>query len=151
MPRDSLIPKSEDSEQRNNNAFVKTEVQETGVAQQQSIPLLQIVFMKFLEPRFRAAHRDAVEIIPTKVADSAITVSLAPKVEPAKWQRRKLGDRTWCEQGDRDPLAAGVLAGDARDTFQQDVSLRCQGYLADDYLRPFEVRELKPSDQQSQL
>jgi hypothetical protein len=79
VPRDSLIPKSEDSEQRNNNAFVKTEVQETGVAQQQSIPLLQIVLVKFLERRLRVMRRDAAETGPAKAADSAITVK--PRTE----------------------------------------------------------------------
>jgi hypothetical protein len=95
---------------------VKIEVQKTGAAQQQSIPLLQIVLMKFLERQPRATSRDAVEIIPAKAADSAIIVSLAPKVAPAKSQRRKLGDRTRRKQGDGDPLAAGVLASDACDS-----------------------------------
>ena len=130
---------------------MKIEVQETGAAQQQSVALLQIVLMKCLEGRFGAMRRDTFESAPAQTADSAIIVSLAPKTEAAEWQQRKLGDRTWCKQGDRDPLAAGVLAGDARDTFQQDVSLRCQRYLADDYLRPFEVGERKRSYQHSQL
>ena len=60
-------------------------------------------------------RRDAVEIIPVQTADSAIIVSLASKAEPANRQRRKLGDRTRRKQSYGDPLAAGVLAGYARD------------------------------------
>ena len=73
---------------------MKTEIQKAGTTQQQSIPLLQIVLMKFPGRRLRAMRRDAVEIIPGKAAHSAIIVSLAPKTEAAEWQQRKLGDRT---------------------------------------------------------
>lgn len=57
------------------NTFVKPEIKQTGAAQQQPIPLLQIVLMEVLEHRPRAIHRDAVEIIPAKAADSASIVS----------------------------------------------------------------------------
>jgi hypothetical protein len=71
--------------------------------------------MKFLERRLRVAQRDPVKIVPAQTAHSAIIVRFAPKVETAKRQRRKLGDRARRNQGDRDPLAAGILASDARD------------------------------------
>ena len=92
--------------QRNGNAFMKIEVQETGAAQQQPVALLQIVLMKCLEGRFGAMCRDTFESAPAETADSAIIVSLAPKTEAAEWQQRKLGDRTRRKQGDGHPLAA---------------------------------------------
>jgi len=62
-------------------------------------------------------RRDTFEIAPAQTPDSAIIVSLAPKTEAAEWQQRKLGDRTRRKQGDGHPLAAGVLASNARDAF----------------------------------
>ena len=60
-------------------------------------------------------RHEAIEEIPAKAADSAIIVSLAAKVEPAKRQRRKLGDRTRRKQSDGDTLAASIQASYARD------------------------------------
>jgi hypothetical protein len=136
-------------EQREGDAFVKPEVEKTRAAQQQPVALLQIVVMKFLEDRFRAVRGETFEIAPAQTADSAIMVSLAAKIEPAKWQRRKFGDRTRRQQGDGHPLAAGVLASDARDAFQQDVSVGCERGFTKHYLRPSEVGERKRSRQQS--
>ena len=104
-------------EQRNGDAFVKPEVEKTRAAQQQAVPLLQIVRMKCLENRFGTMRRDPFEIAPAQAAYPAIIVSLAAKVEPAVRQRRKFGDRTRRQQGDCHPLAASALAGDARDAF----------------------------------
>ena len=99
------------------DAFVKPEVEKARAAQQQSVALLHIVLMKCFEDRFGTMRSDTFEIAPAQTAYSAIIVSLAAKIEPAKWQRRKLGDRTRRQQGDGHSLAAGVLASDARDAF----------------------------------
>lgn len=101
--------------QRNGNAFMEIDAQETGAAQQQSVALLQIVLMKRLERRFGARRGDTFESAPAQTADSAIIISLAPKTEATEWQQRKLGDRTWRKQGDGHPLVSGVLASNARD------------------------------------
>ena len=103
--------------QRNGDAFMEIEVQETRAAQQHTVALLQIVLMKCLECRFGAMRRNTFEIAPAQTADSAIIVGLAPKTEAAEWQQRKFGDRDRRQQGDGHPLAAGVLASDARDAF----------------------------------
>ena len=103
---------------------MKTEVQETGAEQQQSIPLLQIVLMKFPGRRFRAMRRNTVEIIPGKAAYSAIIVGLAPKVELTKWQRRKLGYRTRRKQA----CAASVISAD-RDNYFCRLVTRVNGLV----------------------
>ena len=93
--------------QRNGNAFMKIEVQETGAALQQPVALPQIVLMKCLEGRFGAMCRDTFESAPAETADSAIIVSLAPKTEAAEWQQGKLGDRTRREAGRWSPARRG--------------------------------------------
>ena len=59
------------------NAFTKSV--KTGRAEQQSVPLLQVVLMKSLEDRFGAISSDTFEIAPAQTADSANIVSLASK------------------------------------------------------------------------
>ena len=81
-------------EQRNGDAFVKPEVEKAGAAQQQPVPLLQIVGMKCFKDRFGTMRRDTFEIVPAQAAYPAIIVSLAAQIKLAKWQRRKLGNRT---------------------------------------------------------
>src|SRR6266550_2536205 len=96
-------------------------------------------------------HSDAVEIVPAQTADSAISVSLASKVELSKWQRRKLRNRARRKQSDGDPPATHIRTCDTRDTFQQDAGFGRKRAFADDYSGFLEVGGRKRSAQHSQL
>src|SRR5690349_11761504 len=96
-------------------------------------------------------HSDAIEIVPAQTADSAISVSLASKVELSKWQRRKLGNRARRKQSNGDPLAARILACNTRDTFQQDAGFGRERAFANNHSGFLEVGGRKHSAQDSQL
>ena len=78
-------------------------------------------------------------------------VGFASKVELSKWQRRKLGNRPRRQKGNSDPLATAVLAGDARDSPQQDMNSVGERAFAEDYLQPLKVGDCQRSCQQPQL
>ena len=89
-------------------------VQKTRAAQQESIPLLQIVAMKLLEGGIVSIWGNAVEITPTHRANAAIVVSLALKFGLAEGQRGEFRNRSRCKQCYRDSLIVCVAARDAR-------------------------------------
>src|ERR1700686_3827297 len=103
-------------EQRNRDSLMKSEIQKTAAAQQQSIPLLQIVFVEMPERRLGGFLRDAFEFIEAKRANSAIVVSFALEIGPAHGQRRKLRNQAGRDQGDSHALAARIHASDPRDS-----------------------------------
>ena len=100
--------------QRNGNACMRIEVQETGTAQQQPVALLQIVLMNVLK-----ADRSVVQRYLRKCSSSDCRLCNHRKLRignrTGRMAARKLGDRTGRKQGDGHPLSAGVLASDARD------------------------------------
>jgi len=74
--------------------------------------------MHFPRRRLGGIRGDFVEYTPAKAADAAILVRLAPEIEPAPFQCRKLWNRSGRDQRYRHPLAAAIDAGDARDAAQ---------------------------------
>lgn len=79
-------------------------------------------------------NRNAIEVNPVNTADSALVVSLAPKVVSVRGKRGKLWDDPWRKQGHGDSLAANVLASYSSNSPKQDVSLGCGSGLSQDYL-----------------
>ena len=132
-------------------SFVEAEVQEAGAAQQEAIPLLQIVLMKLFEDGLGSICGNAVESCPTHGADAAIVVSLALKAGLAKRQRRKFGNRPRREHRHRDTLVARVSACDARNACQQNVSIAGERGVAQDYRVAFVVGQYQRANQECEL
>lgn len=138
-------------EQRYRDSLMKSEIQKTAAAQQQPIPLLQIVFVEMPERRFGGFRCDAIEILEAKGAHSAIVVSFALEMGPAHRQRRKLWNQTGREQHDRHPLAVGVYASDPRSACQQNMCLGGEVGFVQDHGASFVVGDRESADQQGEL
>src|SRR5437763_16247872 len=82
-------------EKRERDAFMKSEIQETGASQQHSIPLPQVVLMKLLEYRFGPVRGDCFEIAPAQTADSAIMIRFTSQIESIEQQWRELRYWAW--------------------------------------------------------
>src|SRR5258705_8904058 len=67
-------------EQRYRDSLAKPEIQKARAAQQQPIPLLQIVFAQMLERRLGGFLGNAVEFIAAETPDSAIVISHALEI-----------------------------------------------------------------------
>src|ERR1700687_982691 len=87
-------------EQRDRDSLAKSEIQKARAAQQEPVPLLQIVFAQMLERRLGGLLGDAVELIAAQTADSAIVVGLALEIGLAHRERRGAGERAL--RGERD-------------------------------------------------
>src|SRR6266850_2268323 len=130
------------------DSLAKPEIQKARAAQQQPIPLLQIVFAQMLERRLGGFLGNAVEFIAAETPDSAIIISHALEIGLAHRQARELGNRPGREQRDRHPLVARVQAGDPRDACQQNVNFRRKRGFAQDHFASLEVGQRQRADEQ---
>ncbi len=103
-------------QQRDGYSFVQAKVQKTRAAQQEAVPLLQIVAVKLSESGIGSIWGDAAEISPAHRSNAAIVVSLALKTGLTERQRWEIGDRPRREQRHRDTLVACGAAGDPRNS-----------------------------------
>ncbi|MGB8683961.1 MAG: hypothetical protein WCD12_13830 [Candidatus Binatus sp.] len=108
-------------QQRDGYSFVQAEVQETRAAQQEAVPLLQIVAVKLLEGGLGSIWSNAAEISPAHSSNAAIVVSLTLKTRLTERERRKFRNRSRRQECHRDPLVARTAAGDPRNSCQQNV------------------------------
>ena len=81
-------------QQRYGNSFVQTKIQETRAAQQEAVPLLQIVAVKLPESGLGSIWGNAAEISPAHVSNAAIVVSLALKIRLTERQRWEFWNRS---------------------------------------------------------
>ncbi len=108
--------------QRDGYSFVQAKVQKTRAAQQEAVPLLQIVAVELPEGGLRSVWGNAAEISPAHSSNAAIVVSLALKTGLTERQRWEIGNRSRSQQRYSDTLVARVAAGDPRNSCQQNMS-----------------------------
>jgi hypothetical protein len=103
-------------QQRDGYSFVEAKVQKTRAAQQEAVPLLQIVAVKLFEGGLRSIWGNAAEIRPVHSSNAAIVVSLALKTGLTERQRWEFRNRSRRQHRYRDTLVARVAAGDPRNS-----------------------------------
>ncbi len=109
-------------QQRDGYSFVQAKVEKTRAAEQEAVPLLQIVAVKLLEGGLGSIWGNAAEIGPAHSSNAAIVVSLALKTRVTERQHWKFRNRSGRQQRHRDTLVARTAAGDSRNSRQQNVS-----------------------------
>ena|SRR5580692_710506 len=103
-------------QQRDGYSFVQAKVQKTRAAQQEAVPVLQIVAMKLPEGGLGSLWCNTAEISPAHTSNAAIVVSLALKTGLIERQRREIWNRSRRQQRYRDTLVLCVAAGDPRNS-----------------------------------
>ena len=109
---------------------MQAKVQKTRAAQEEAVPLLQIVTVKLPEGGLGSIRGNAFEISPADSSDPAIVVSLALKTGLTERQRREFRNRSRRQQRHRDTLVARVAAGNPRNSGYQNVSVLGQRNVA---------------------
>src|SRR5271167_1335569 len=93
-------------QQRDGYSFVQAKVQKTRAAQQEAVPLLQIVAVKLLEGGLGSIWGNAAEVSPAHRSNATIVVSLALKTRLTERKRWEFRNRSRRQQRHRDTLVA---------------------------------------------
>ena len=127
-------------EHRDGDAIVEIKVEQSGAAQKQPVPMLQVALMELSKCRFATIDGDALEAIPLHHSDAAIVVGFAAKIKTVGRKCRKLGNRSRCNQGDGDAVIVAVEAGDSGDARDQHMSFAKVGLgFMKDYFVALEI------------
>ena len=138
-------------QQRDAYSFVQAKVQKTRAAQQEAVPLLQIVAVKLLEGGLGSIWSNAAEVSPAHSSNAAIAVSLALKTRLTERQRWEFRNRSRRQQRHRDTLVARAATGDSRDSSQQNVSPLGLRNVGQNYRVSFVVGKRERTSQEFKL
>src|ERR1700734_1840803 len=138
-------------QQRSDYSFVQAKVKKTRTAQQEAVPVLQIVTVKLFEGGLGSIGSNTAKISPAHSSNAAIVVSLALKTGLTERQRREIGNRSGRQQRYRDTLVTRGAAGDPRDSCQQNMSPLSHRYVAQNQRVSFVIGKRERARQEFQL